>query len=259
MSSRSEKILLDFLEEVSLELKALGQKRKVVRRHGIILDDRLMQNTIVISMDADTGFCDVYCKRGEVGVFYYGFYKTSVRPAFYNRFLRMYNIFQTWNYKKNYLDLYSLFNKLTLLSFVEHWEVSIYGNNDENLIYALKIGDNHLRFKCYDSGMVDLYIDKNNDVIFSRQYERRKKVQSMSFAVEDKQEQRLILSPGSLEYQIMIEVITRMLDEKRYFEKTEEDKFHIYAQEHMFNLMDFPTISSFQETSQKTDAKVHFL
>jgi len=256
MESRAEKILLEFLEEVAVELESLGQKKRVVRQYGIILDDRLMQNTIVLGMDQSTNFCDIYCKRGEVGVFYHGFYKHNVKADVFNRFLKMYDIFRTWNYKKNYLELYGLFNKLTILSFVEYWEHSI---NGKSRIMPLKIGDNHLLFSTHDSATVDLYIDRNNDVVFSRANERAKKIPSLGLSVQDKQEQKLVLSPGSIEYQIMIEIIIRILDERNYFEKDQQNEFFEHAREHLFNLMDFPTISSFQETSQKTKAKVHLL
>jgi hypothetical protein len=259
MGSRAEKILLDFLEEVTVELKTLGQKKRVVRQHGIILDDRLMQNTIVIGTDRASGFCDIYCKRGEVGVFYYGFYKHNVKPAVYNRFFRMFDIFRTWNYKKNYLDLYGLFNKLTILSFVEFWEHTLLDPDDENRILPLKLGNNHLLFSCYDSSTVDLYIDKNNDVVFNRVNDREKRLPDLALNVNDKQEQKLVLSPGSEEYQIMIEVITRILDDRTFFEKGRENDFYQYSREHLFNLMDFPTISSFQETAKKTEAKIHIL
>jgi hypothetical protein len=259
MGSRAEKILLDFLEEVADELKSLGQKKRAVRQHGIILDDRLMQNTIVIGMDSGSGFSDIYCKRGEVGVFYYGFYKYNVKPSVYNRFLRMFEVFRTWNYKKNYLDLYGLFNKLAILSFVEFWEHSLLDGNDDERILPLKIGDNHLLFSCYDSATVDLYIDKNNDVVFKRMNQHEKKLPDLGLNVKEKIEQSLVLSPGSEEYQIMIEVITKILDERAYFEKGQENDFYLRAREHMFNLMDFPSISSFQETAKKTQAKVHFL
>lgn len=258
MGSRAEKILLEFLEEVAVELKALNQKKRVVRQHGIILDDRLMQNTIVIGMDQSSGFCDIYCKRGEVGVFYHGFYKYNVKPSVYNRFLRIHDTFRTWNYKKNYLDLYGLFNKLALLSFVEYWEHSLL-DNEESEIKPLKLGDNHLLFNAHDSATIDLYIDSNNDVVFNRTNDRKKKIPSLGLWVKDKQEQRLILSPGSEEYQIMIEIITRILDERLYFEREDQQAFFEHSREHLFNLMDFPTISNFQETSHTTKSKVHLL
>ena len=121
------------------------------------------------------------------------------------------------------------------------------------------MGDNHLQFITHDSATIDLYIDNNNDVVFNRTNERKKKIPGLGLSVQDKQEQQLILSPGSDEYQIMIEVITRILDERRYFEKKDQQAFYDHSREHLFNLMDFPTISSFQETSQKTKTKVYLL
>lgn len=259
MGARAETILINYLDEVSKELEALGQKKKVVRRNRIILDDRLMQNTIELTVDVTAHFCDVYCKRGEVGVFYYGFYRSGVSREYFQNFLRIFNIFKTWNYKINYVDLYGLFNKLTLMSFVEHWEYSLFQDTSEKHIIPLKLGDYKLQFICHDSSSVFLEIDREGNVVFTRVYEREKNISNLLLIVKDKQEQNLILCPGSEEHQIMVNLITKILDERRFFEKENYDEFYEYGWEHALQLLDFPIITSFQETVQKSPTKVHFL
>jgi hypothetical protein len=257
MGVRAEKILMNYLEDVSNELAALNQKKKTVRRNQIILDDRLMQNSIVLWMDREGDFFDIYCKRGETGIFYLGFRKSAVSREYYTNFIRIFNIFKTWNYKTNYVDLYGLFNKLTILSFVEHWEYSMFNDPDKHIV-PLKLGDYHLKFICHDSSSVDLEIDGEKNVVFTRIYEYEKNISSLSFIIKDKKEQKLILCPGTEEHQIMIDVITKILDERRFFEKENYDEFYEYSWENTFQLLDFPDINNFQETSQKSPTKVHF-
>jgi hypothetical protein len=259
MGARSEKILMNYLEEVSNELAALNQKKKHVRRNQIIIDDRLMQNSIVLWMDRENDFFDIYCKRGEAGVFYKGFRRSAVSQEFFSNFVRIFNIFKTWNYKINYVDLYGLFNKLTILSFVEHWEYTLFNDPTDKHIIPLKSGDNKLKFICHDSSSVYIEIDRENNIVFTRVSEYEKNISSLSLIVKDKNEQILILCSGTEEHRIMIEVIMRILDERRFFEKENYDEFYEYGWENTFQLLDFPSINNFQETSQKSRTKVHFL
>jgi len=259
MGARAEKILMHYLEDVGNELAALNQKKKIVRRNQIILDDRLMQNSIVLWMDREADFFDIYCKHGEGGVFYLGFRRSSVSHEYFAKFIRIFNIFKTWNYKINYVDLYALFNKLTILSFVEHWEYSLFHDPADKHIVPLKLGDYRLKFICHDSSSVNLEIDAEKNVVFTRVYEHEKNISSLSLIVKDKQEQSLILCSGTEEHQIMIDVITKILDERRFFEKENYDEFYEYSWENTFQLLDFPNINNFQETSQKSPKKVHFL
>jgi len=259
MGARAEKILMDFLEQVSTEVATLNQKKRVVRRNIIILDDRLMQNTIVLGYDPKSDFGDIYCKRGEVGVFYYGFYKSVVKKEYFENFIRIFNVFRTWNYKTNYVDLYDLFNRLTIMSFVEHWEMSLLNNPTDSDIRPLKLGDYKLQFICHDSSSVFVEIDRENNVLFTREYQREKNISSSLVMVKDKQEQNLILFPGSIEYKIMVKLINHLLDERRFFDKEDYDSFYEYGWEHTYHMLDFPNISSFQEISKKNANKVHLL